>query len=48
MGQSARTSLAVSLYVFALSRLVLLCFIMLPAPLRGGEGPGYTAVDDNK
>ena len=45
---NARTRLAVSLCVFALSLLVLLCFTMLPAPAGGGEGPGYTAVDDNK
>ena len=48
MGQNARTRLAVSLCVFALSLLVLLCFTLLPAPAGGGEGPGYTAVDDNK
>jgi hypothetical protein len=48
MAQNARTRLAVSLRVFALSLLVLLCFAMLPAPAGGGEGPGYTAVDDNK
>jgi hypothetical protein len=37
--QNARTSLAVSLCVFALSLLVLLCFTMLPAP-AGGEARG--------
>jgi hypothetical protein len=36
MAQNARTRLAVSLCVFALSLLVLLCFTMLPAP-AGGE-----------
>ena len=48
MDQNARTRLAVSLCVFALSLLVLLCFTCCRPPLGEARGPGYTAVDDNK
>jgi membrane fusion protein, multidrug efflux system len=39
MGQNARTRIAVSLYVFALSLLLLLCFSMLPVA-RSQTKPG--------